>query len=352
MILNYQSDYLNSAGTAEIQAYVERLSQLAGFTVRRWARLADLEELLQLVVDLSFVRKETRVNGSPLGDLHINDYKIIKMLSTRQIDILSHNHPCLKQANFRGVVWSILGHLTQRTIINFPGLYPGSLGLLAVASCLSGTEDVIRFFKGCSIKIQRYSMFQYSREPGLVCRILSSELSDLLVSFPSLVHGMRLQAQRCNADAPAAEYIIPPTLSSIQFPESWKMKAVERLTLRDELTVPNPIEYLTSGTWAGYHTYGFIATPSQIRPPMRAIKFEVTKDMSSSVEVRAMNAREKGGRFNISLEVSKKDGHFHGEKKDESNNQWKWYGMVTPFGVFAGCGMGWYDGHIWLWKDR
>src|SRR5215470_19117168 len=48
MILNYQSDYLSRTGTAEIQAYVEGLNQLAGETVRHWARFADLEEILQL----------------------------------------------------------------------------------------------------------------------------------------------------------------------------------------------------------------------------------------------------------------------------------------------------------------
>ena len=129
------------------------------------------------------------------------------------------------------------------------------------------------------------------------------------------------------------------------------MKSAERLTLRDELIVPNPIEHLTSGTWTGYYTCAFTGIFSRLDPPMRSIKFEVTKEMSSSVEVRAINARDGVGRFNISLEVSKRDGRFHGEKKYEGNTRWEWYGMVTPFGVFASWGVDWYGGHIWLWKD-
>src|SRR6266480_3701966 len=89
MILNYQSDYLSRTGATAIRKYVQRLNQLAGMTIHHWARLTDLEELLQFVIDPSFMRKETRQNSDDPNSLHVNDYKIIKMLSKRQIDILS-----------------------------------------------------------------------------------------------------------------------------------------------------------------------------------------------------------------------------------------------------------------------
>jgi len=343
MILSYQSDYLSRTGATEIQAYVKRLDQLAGVTVRNWARLADLEEILQLVIDPSFMRQ----SGDDLNSLHINNYKIIKRLSKRQIDILSNHHPCLTYADFQEALGNVLGHFTRKGIINFPGLYPGSLGLLAVGWSLNGTDYATRFSKGAIVRINRYRIYEYSYDSELVGHILNTELSDLLISFPDLIYHIRTQAQTHNP----ARYIIPPTLSSIQFLQSWKMKALERLTLRDELTVPNPIEYLTSGTWVGYDAYTFVGTSSGLPPPMRAIKFKVTRERSSSVELKATNALDGAGRFSIFLEVAKRDGRFHGQKKHEWNIRWNWHGMVTPFGVFASWGTDLNGGHIWLWKD-
>lgn len=371
LIFLCQTNYLRETRRAETKSYIDRLGQIPHMTTRIWARYAILEEVLQ--------RLEP---GKLLTVEYYRHKRDIKFLRRCQTALIANSHPCLQDMGYQQRLRRLSLSKDDSVSRDTPGLHPGSLGLLQVVLTLDKAMTLWPHDSDWFDRMLSAEPGTHWLEPGTTRRIPDREIGQLLRSLCDIIYIVHTPGPRLPPN-----YIHPPSFASIVIPDSWRLKGLQfnegtvqgaeskldekthmgsvctHDSLHDQVTVPNPIGWLTTGTWTGYYDYN--SRPhwrARIMPgtarlsdgPMRNIRFQVVKDMAHSVKVRAMNCSDGVGMFDLFLEASKQDGHFRGTKNYRGMNMhnWDWYGMITPFGIFAAWGPGGSGGYVWLWKEN
>lgn len=383
LIISCQSNYLQETEPARRKSYVERLSQIPHMTTHRWARYAILEEVLQR---LSF--------GLPLNQSKRN----IELLCRRQITLIANTHPLFQDPAYLEQLRRLITHQDAKLYRDTTGHHSGSLGLLHIVLIFNwarATYPNVGFRENTSFDLKRYTeLGDHWLQPGAPRTIPDVEIVHLLWGLGDIIYAVRFSRPfQGPFSAPAVvNSIASPSFSDIAFPPRWKLKGSEfsdqdrtpiaslgdkgkkgakkqmqkgtgdsRGSLYDQIIVPDPIEWLTTGIWTGYYDYSLWRQGPAPRGagtvrdgPMRNIRFQVVKNMALSVDVRATNCRDNIGPFDLFLEVSKQDGRFRGEKeyRGAGMHSWNWYGMIMPFGIFAAWGPEGTGGYVWLWKEN
>lgn len=151
-----------------------------------------------------------------------------------------------------------------------------------------------------------------------------------------------------------------PFHTFMQLPQLFGPNAAEDFSLY-HLANMTTSEFLADVEWRGFYSVpsGRSTATAKYDPPMHGINFSA-RDLSPAgpVELIAMDGRDGVGAFSLVGTVSKSSGWVELRKEYRAIAgttgllSWKWYGVVTPFGIVGTWGQPRWGGWVWLWKAK
>ncbi len=161
----------------------------------------------------------------------------------------------------------------------------------------------------------------------------------------ALIGNAHLVSQELPPPSPARM----PLLSLLDLSVPFSSRGLSRARYLPMMTAP---AFLEAGEWVGYYSYSLNLDVARFDPPMKGIRFTVTRDPLSHPGTLGLSApgTDNVGHFSLRGAIDQ-SGIVRIRKFYAAGFQWDWDGRMTPFGIVGAWGTGRSKhGHFWLWK--